>query len=288
MGTSKSYGGPADVSRLLPSWALPGGGDTGQDTPPSEGAALATPTPAAVAGSARAGAPGVVSARPWMAAKRSLGRAVRDGGGGGNYGRAASHYVRAAGGSGSAAVAAASGSASTARIADFLSRTASAGAAEAVRLLGLQPLAGRSADEVMAALTDALAPDGATLEEAAARSAVAETLAILYEQRGLEENGLDALASMTPDDIRLTVIDLVGSFVFHRWTQDLGVAIERKAVSAAQAVGIEREMRQYIREALKLDLKGRDVMKIDWPGPEGRLIVQAIFAEAYGFLEDIV
>jgi hypothetical protein len=111
---------------------------------------------------------------------------------------------------------------------------------------------------------------------------------MLYEQRGLEENGLDALASMTADDIRATVVDLVGSFVFHRWTQDLGVAIERKAVSAAQAVGIEREMRQYIREALKLDLKGRDVMKIDWRGPEGRAIVQAIFAEAYGFLEDIV
>jgi hypothetical protein len=223
-----------------------------------------------------------------MAARRSFGRAVRDGGGGGNYGRAASHYVRAAGGRGPAAAAAVSGSVSAARVADFLSRTAASGAAEAVRELGLEPLAGRSADEVLAALTDALAPDGATLEEAAARRAVAETLAMLYERRGLEENGLDALASMTPDDIRATVVDLVGSFVFHRWTQDLGVAIERKAVSAAQAVGIEREMRQYIREALKLDLKGRDVMKIDWRGAEGRTIVQAIFAEAYGFLEDIV
>jgi hypothetical protein len=295
MGTSKSYGGPSDISRLLPSWALPGAGPapaeaatSGTQSPPSDaGQGSASPIGISAAGSLppRVQPPVPVNS-PWKGAKRSLGLAVRGGGGGSrDYRRAAKDYVRAHGGAPKAARSAAAARGATARFAGFLASFPSLGAEAAVKTLGLAAFTGRSVDDLLATITNALAPDGATLEEAAARRAIAETLAELYDRWGVDEGGLDRLQSMSADDIRAAVTESVSACIFFRWVLELGLAIERKAISVREAAAMEGEMRQYIRDTLKLDLAKIDVLVVDWAGEEGRRLIDNIFDEAYGLIE---
>lgn len=318
MGTSKSYGGPSDVSRLLPSWALPdagasggiAGGGAGGPAGAPEGGTAAAPSaapqggPQVAPGGDRSGTvPGTSppgpplpgqstppaspqpTGRPWTAAKRSLGVALRGSGGHRDYRRAARDYVRARGGARRATTTSSSGRAATTRLASFLSSVASGGVATAVRQLGLATLAGRPAHDVLAAVTNAIAPRGATLEDAAARQAIADTLAGLWDAQGVTDGGIDRLQAMTPDDVRGAITESVSAYIFYRWVLELGRAIERRAVSTNEALTMEREMRQYIRDTLKLDLAGTDVLRVDWAGAEGQHLVEKVFTEAYDLIE---
>ncbi len=85
------------------------------------------------------------------------------------------------------------------RLGTFLSAAASSNAQQALQSFGFLDLAGRGAEDVLAAVLDALAPEGATLEEAAARRAMADTLAALYEEYGVLDGGLERLSAMSGD-----------------------------------------------------------------------------------------
>jgi hypothetical protein len=220
-------------------------------------------------------------------AKRSLGVALRGVGGHRDYRRAARDYVRARGGAQRASQSASSARSATARMAGFLSNVSTGGFAAAVRQLGLASLAGRPAHDVMAAITNALAPRGATLADAAARQAIADTLAGIWEARGVADGGLDRLQAMTADDVRGAITESVSSYIFYQWVLELGRAIERRAVSTNQAITMEREMRQYIHDTLRLDLRGTDVLIVDWSGAQGQAIITKVYADAFALIEAV-
>ena len=292
------------MSRLLPAWALPGdaapapmdgeggggSGDDGANPAPNAPSPQDAPAPGAPDGAPPTGptpAPTVTGPihQPWKAAKCSLATALRGSGGHRDYRRAARDYVGARGGSRRAAQSAGSARGATARLAAFLSNVSTGGFAAAVRQLGLASLAGRPAHDVMAAITNAIAPRGATLADAAARQAIADTLVALWEARGVVDGGLDRLQTMTADDVRGAIIDSVSSYIFYQWVLELGRAIERKAVSTNQAITMEREMRQYIRDTLQLDLARTDVLSVDWSGAQGREITAKVYADAFALIE---
>lgn len=137
----------------------------------------------------------------------------------------------------------------------------------------------------MAAITNVLAPRGSTLADAAARQAIADTLSTLWEARGVVDGGLDRLQTMTTDDVRGAIIESVSSYIFYQWVLELGRAIERRAVSTDQAITMEREMRQYIRDTLQLDLSRTDVLSVDWSGAQGQEITAKVFADAFALIE---
>jgi hypothetical protein len=159
------------------------------------------------------------------------------------------------------------------------------GFAAAVRQLGLASLAGRPAHDVMAAITNALAPRGATLADAATRQAIADTLADLWERYGVVDGGVDRLQAMTADDVRSAITESVSSYIFYQWVLELGRAIERQAVSTNQAIAMEREMRQYIHDTLTLDLSGTDVLAVDWSEAQGQTIISKVYADAFALIE---
>jgi len=297
MGTSSSYGGPTGINPLLPDWAQPdmsspaqddgapdgdaseaGNGDTTKDM--SDGQPASAPSTDTL--------PQLPATTNFRGAKSSMTRFVSGGGGGGGRGRIARvgrNYVRARGGSRGSAQAATSGRSSTARLGSFLSSVASQGVAEAARTLGLGDLAGRSAADVFAAIANSLAPSGATLEEAAARRAVDDALFALYRQFDLENADISRLDQMDGQAIRGAVEASVSAYIYHRWLQELGDRIEENAVTADQAVRLEREVRDYVEQTVRLDLREIDVLTLDWNGPEGSRIVERIYQEAYGLLE---
>jgi hypothetical protein len=159
-----------------------------------------------------------------------------------------------------------------------------AAARRAAQAYGLPSLAGRTASEVFAAITNAIAPEGATLDDSAARMAVANTLAELYDKLGVEDGGLERLEAMTADDIRGAIIESVSACIFFRWVLELGLAIETKAVSTSEAIAMEGEMRQYIRDTIRMDVATTDVLAVDWRGKQGRQIVDKVYEDAYALI----
>lgn len=296
MGTSSSYRGQKDRPPLLPAWALP---PQVAPVPPP------TPVPVPPAGATVPNPPGTVepqhpaapplqpattpmygplTGRPrWSRAASSLGRVAASGGSRG-MGHAAQRYVRARGGSRRAAATSPAGRRTTARFAGFLADIARNGFANAFANLGLGSVVGRDLDNVIAAVTDAICPAGADREEVAAREASTEALEEAFAntiRTGADVSQLDA---MTADGVVKAVEAMVAGYIYNRWLGDLGIKIEEKAISPQQAVCVEKRMKDFIRDAVKLDLQQKDPLKMDWRGSEGKTLMDRIYRDAYAVI----
>ena len=286
MGTSSSRGGPMDKSKLLPSWARPdepnNGGDEGAEPSPED----ETPPPELDATEPPAIDQIDIPATAWQTAKGSLTRAARASGDERSYKirTAAQRYVQAKGGARKASAAATGGSRAASNVGQFVASVARDGLRGALEGLNLAGLAGSDADTVFAAIADALAPPGSTVEEAAARDAVLEALVGLYEKVEAAGGDISALDSLGPEDVREAIEASTTEYIYAKWVGELGQKIERGAISEAMAVSLEREMKTYVRENVRLELKNVDPTRVNWSG-EGRAIIQRVFDNAYEFLE---
>ena len=306
MGTSKSYGGPRDKIPLLPDWALPP--QEGEEPPPEEEEEDQQENPPEPVGQSQPGdienddeetddvgddesgdpddtdvgreqVP-VEPAKSWRSARTLLGKAISKNGDRNAFKRAAQSYVRARGGSRSAAQTATSGRAATARLGGFLADVARRGLDAALESLNLSSVIGKDARTVFAAISNALSPDGASPEQAVAREAVNDVLSDIYERFVGEDGDVSKLNALTGEDVAKAVTDSVVSYIYRRWLQELGKQIEKKAISSAQAVSLEREAKLFVKDAVKLDFKARDPLSMDWQ-TDGNAVVENIFNEAY-------
>jgi hypothetical protein len=314
MGTSKPYDGPSDKTPLLPDWA-----QISPTVPPLEPPLPINPLPQAPAAPAPNGPaipqlPGLIPGTPsppilpskpqfpaphrppiqprptsptptggWTSAKVRM-SAYASSGGKGRLRNAARRYVRARGGSKRAAASATGGQAATAGLGGFLADVANRGFAEATTSLGLTNLLGQPVEAALAAMLNAIAPAGATADDITARRADADALAVLFQRFKAQEGGLAKLNAMDAGAVKDVIQVSVASYIYHRWLLDLGKRVEERAVSPKQAVKLEREVKEHVKNLVKINLHGRDVLKIDWHGAEGRQFTQQIYEEAYELL----
>lgn len=283
MGTSSSYGGPSGTGALLPPWAPALDGQE-QPAPPTEESAGTpdSPSPQTPTRQPLNGQP------TWSAAKGSLSRYGSSGGTGNRGGRkylrsAGRGFVRAQGGSRKAARAARAGISTAQGIGGFLDTLASRGSVEAARLYRLDNFLGRSADSLLTAIVDQVAPAGAQLEEAAARAAAVETLAELFAERGVDATGLAALDGLGIDDIRAAMGKFLCRYIFERLIQVLGKKLENRP--AADVVRLEAGVKSYLEGSVRLDLSGINVGSMDWKGTAGQTLITRLYEEAYGLIE---
>lgn len=295
MGTQNSYRGPGDRQPLLPSWALTPAvmpeGDAAPESPGDPPAGINPEVPTPVDPMAPAVKPPEQSlpneaARPqpvhekWRAARGAFRRYVTGGGDRGGLGRAARAYVRAKGGPRRAARAATGGRTATARLAGFLADVARHGVEEAARRAGLASLLGRDSETVFAGIIDSIAPAGATAEEAAARAAVSDALWRVYDQLSLADD-IHKLDSMDAQSVAGAIEAAIVAYIYNRWLQEVGIRLEERALTAAQAVRLERDVKDYTRESVRMELENIDVLAVDWRRGEGRQFVERKYTEAY-------
>jgi hypothetical protein len=283
LGTSKSYEGPKDRTPLLPPWAFPDTADEPQpvpqlpDEPLQEQPTSEQPStepllePVDVPISPTELFP-PTSSSSWRLAKISLGKSITGGGGRESFAKSGRKYVSAL--------------ASTARLGQFLSSVSSRGLNTTLESFGLASVIGKDVETVFAAISNALAPAGSLREEAIARDAVNEALEGLYEQTILANSDLTKLEQMGNQDIAKALERAVSSYIYHRWLGELEIVIEKKAMSAREATRLERDMKTYIQECVQLDMKGVDVLNMDWQGTVGHQFIEKIFTEAYRILEE--
>jgi hypothetical protein len=198
---------------------------------------------------------------------------------------AASSYVSAKGGARRAAASAISGKSVSSQFGTILSNFAQNGINVGLQSIGLGSLVGESAKNILSAISNQLAPSGASLEEEAARMATNDVLAWLYENFIAEDGDISALEQMSAEDIGQAVLQSVGSYIYHRWLQELGKSIEKGAISESTAVRLERDVKEYIFERLKSEMQNREAVNIDWSGQEGARIINDLYIEAYSILE---
>lgn len=283
MGTSASNGGPRGNPPLLPDWytdnntgpgPAPGDGNppdndkNQQNSPASQDAANQPALPA--------------NSSNWGQAKGSLTR-LSNGTGGSSRQKASRNYMKSFGGSSGATKAAAQGIRTGSIYGGFLGSLSSSGVTNTFTNFGLQDLIGKSAEEVCAGIVNAIAPNGATNDEAIAREALIETIDALYTK--LLENGdeVNVLNNLTPELIKETLIDYVGNFIFTKWMYELGNAIEKGNISEREAIKLEKEVRGFI--ITETAEKYKDVSIVENLDDRTEAIIKEIFETAYSILE---
>ena len=276
MGTSQSYGGPTGRTPLLPPWAPdapPPNGDQEGQPPDGQGAADGMPNP--LGGNAQPA---------WRGPKDAMRRYANSGNMDQMRG-AARGFVRAQGGARKAARAALAGRATAGRLGAALSATVTMGSTGIRKAFGIQYM-GQDVYVLLAELVDAIAPEGASNEEAVARAAVTETLKALFKQYEVAEQGLEGLDQLSRESIGEVIEQYVSTYIYTRLMEVLGSRLENNPnVSVQEVCRIERDIEGYIRESIKLELSERDILRVDWSGQEGQTFVEEIFTEGYELLE---
>jgi len=286
MGTQSSYGGPGDKTPLLPDWALQ------TPHPPAEAEEEAAepvgPGPETAENGEKMSptVPAVPAKVPrlWQAAKGRLGNCTRGGNRKDSLRKAGRSYVMALGGTKRAARSSAAGRSATASLGAFLSSVASSGLDATLRTLRLTAYVGKDAETVFAAVINAICPEGSSREDVAARESVTDALWQLYGALIPEDGNLAPLDSLTDEQVQATIVTSVAAYIYRRWLGDLGIKIEQKAISAKDAVKLERQMKTYVRDSVKLELSERSALTIDWKGKEGRELVERIYQDSFSLI----
>lgn len=294
MGTSSSNGGPSGKTSLLPSW-YPENSSTAAQPPASEDPILApqdnnnpnNDDQEQETNSINQPIEIPTTTNNWKDAKGAFTRYSKNTGGS-NIRKAAKSYVQTLGGSRGAARAASRGITSGRGLVSFLGAVSTPGGGglnQTLTQLGLSAYIGKSSEEILAKIADAIAPTGATSDEAIARDAILGTLDQLYSK--ILENGGDiaTLESLTPHMIKETVIEYVSIYIFKKWVFELGLAVEKNTVTEKQAIEMEVEIKDFINAEVKLSLQGKSMKQFDLNESSNQQIIETIFQTAYSTLE---
>ncbi len=221
----------------------------------------------------------------WTSPKRAIGKYASSGGGGVNaFKPVARGFVRAQGGSRQAT----RGSAGGVRTAQFLAGALTAfvqGGETALSEFVGRNFVGRSADEVLAALVDELAPGGAQNEDAAARDAACTVLEELFEKYSVETVGINGLAALDMAEVASVVVQYVAAYIFARLMQVLAIRLERNDLTPAAACRMERDIRSYVKDRVEEEVTPPQVNNISFTAAEGKRIVERVFDDAYSIIE---
>jgi hypothetical protein len=111
-------------------------------------------------------------------------------------------------------------------------------------------LAGRSADEVMSAVVEAVRPVDGTQDGEASRAAIGKALSELLTQYPDAD-----LLNLSEEQRILAVERFIAWDVFNRFDLDLGKTIQEKAPSATSALSRLKEVRDFITQTVAAEFR---------------------------------
>ncbi len=278
MGTSSSNRGPKSKSDLLPSWY-----NDLLDDVTADGANLP-----AIPNEVQPEASPDTDPHPnqtdnWRNAKGGLTRAA-GGTATGRIKKAAKSYVKAHGGARKAAKAAKRGVVASRGLFSFFGSASAKGFNRALEEIGLGDCIGQPPEIVLARLADKLAPVGDTSDDAIARDAMISTLDELYT-KAAEDGDDTALEHLTETTMRDVVLTYVSNFIFIKWLHELGIAIEKSLISEAEAIKLEKDIKEFVREEVRVSMSTIPAEQLDPSDANNHQLIQNIFQIAYSALE---
>jgi hypothetical protein len=273
MGTSQSSNGPLGGVPMVPPWVPPPPDGEMPDEgapPPAEGQPDG-PADSPPAPSPPAPVPSAPTGR-FGPARLNLGNFARTGEGG-SMRRGLGHYVRKGYGGSGTAVRRSGGTAATAgALYGALTDVAAGRAAPPGSPLDPALLAGRSAQEVMNAVVEAVRPVDGTLDAEAGRAAIRDALSELLTRFPEAD-----LLNLSDAERSFAVERYVAFDVFRRFCLDVGKAIQDSAPSAATALSRLKQVRDYVKETVAAAFrKLRDAGRAITSGRVGRVVRDAL------------
>ena len=154
-----------------------------------------------------------------------------------------------------------------------------AGLDTALREIGLAHLVGRAAGEIMAGILDALAGPGSTVDDEAARAALAALNEdLLREAVSADDVGRLLTANLDAQGLAGILMRFFSLYIYERFCRDFYERWVKASGSDATRNGL-RSVRNYIDSALGSKMVGRDVSRVEWQGEEGRQAVADVLAD---------
>lgn len=243
MGTSQSSKGPGSGVPMVPSWVdnpppeAPEGDDaTAPDGTEGEGEVEKVPTPPAVP---------QAPDRRWLGVRRSLGDFASSG----DTGKLRTGFGRYArdgyGGSRTAARRMGSTAATAGALGSALDALAAGQPVEPGSPLDPAFLAGRSVDEIMDAVVEAVRPVDGTQDAEASRAAIRDALAELLTRFPNAD-----LMGLTPEQREFAIERFTAHDVFRRFDLDVGQSIREKAPNVTTGLARLKQARDYVKETV--------------------------------------
>lgn len=290
MGTSGSYGGPSNATPLVPTWAdsdaaAPVASESASGTLPIEGSPSENRDPNVVVPQPPPNRPDLVPPpvqHRFRDARSDFTRFVSSGGGSRNLGRALSHYVSTAtGGSRNAAKRMGVSTSAGAGLLGFLSNVASNGTREALRVLKLDQLVGKSVEEIFLGLADCVCPNTGDVDAGIARSAFIETIVDLADM------GVSDLDSLSADQIR-TVFELYATHAIEsRICNDIGLHMIALPSDLHAAEQVQVQLRDFIRRSVSDSLSTTTRALPDLIHRDVQGFVSEIYESAFAILQSL-
>lgn len=284
MGTSTSFKGLKNKSALIPEWARENTGSSADETsplsdiPPENGNAQPS-------GNNNPENPAPLNEQKplmsWRSARTAMGRYTR---GSGSVSSAGKAYTKAKGGSRAATASIRAGKASLQRLGAFLSDVRQHGLNSTFTQYGLGSLAGKDATTVFAEIADYILPPGNDFDEGTARKAIGDALEKLLNECVKNDN-YDCLDQLSLGDITKVIEDFAAGYIYRKWLQELGICIEKNAITSAEAVRLEKEIQVFVQDAVHEAVQAVDPLTIDWNSNEAQSIIDSIYQDAYSFIE---
>ncbi|MBL7555489.1 MAG: hypothetical protein JNM24_06670 [Bdellovibrionaceae bacterium] len=277
MGTSSSNPGPKGKRSPLPPWSdkphapnfpAPKPNTSQKEVNPNSLPNIEMPPPPATS---------------WSSPKRGIGdfskNPSRE-----NFNKLGGGYVRASGGSKSASSSARSGKRVTTSVAGFFVSAVTQGLVKATQEYGLASFDNKNADTIAAEIIDVFAPAGATLEDAAARNALIATLKEFFKEIDIENSGIEVFDKLTEGNIQKLIEISISNYINERLQIELLNRVERKTMSEKQANKICRQIKKFIAGSIKIDLKKKSLLEVNWKGSEGKRLIEQFFQQGYELL----
>lgn len=174
------------------------------------------------------------------------------------------------------------------KLGGFFTDVANNGLSEALRRRGLDHLIGKNSSEVLAGILDEFEGDGSELTESIIRAAEIDTLYSLINLDNEEYEELEDEWDKTVDSDKLIEIleTFLGNVIFQQWASDMADKIEKNAISVNLLSEKEDEIKNFIMENIRFELKRIDPLTVNWQSSEGKEIISSCLKTAIELMEE--
>lgn len=276
MGTSQSSKGPGAGVPLVPAWA---------DNPLQEPLVDDPTVPAEEAPVPSAPPPPVPLApdRRWIGVSRSLGDFANTGDTGAMQ-RGFGHYVRTGyGGAGTATRRMGSTAATAGALGNALANLAGEQPATPGSPVDPTLLAGRSADDIMDAVVEAVRPVDGTQDAEASRAAIRDALSELLTRFPEAD-----LFNLSVEEREFVIERFTAHDVFRRFDLDAGHTIREKAPNVAAGLSRLKQTREYVKETVSAAFRKLRASGQTLTGGRIAAVVRAALRETFEVFEGFV
>ncbi|GGP03841.1 hypothetical protein GCM10010992_13780 [Cloacibacterium rupense] len=193
---------------------------------------------------------------------------------------AVSKYVKAYGGAKSASKNAVGGIKTTINLGNFVKSISEQGLKETLDEYKIN-YRDKSTKEILNELVNILAPSPNTKEDAISRKALILTMEVLYkliEKENLEVEVIEKL------DVNIIIPTYIEVYIYQKLINDLGSRIESNSKSAADAVAIEKDIKEYIHNKIEIVFKGKEIKDYKFSTKE----ILSLYNQCYTVIEDLL